>query len=230
MERILIIAGHPDDEVLGCGGTIAKCIRQGSQVRVAFLAEGITARYLLPEIETAKVQSEIRHRNQNAVKAMGVLGVPPEHVFVGQRYCCRLDQVPIIDLVKEIEHHIREFRPSQLFSHAADDPNIDHGLIHRALLAATRPLNISFLKSIYAFEVLSSTEWNPTRPFQPNVFHDITDFIDTKIQALAAYDNEMRQPPHPRSEQVVRALAAYRGAQAGLQYAEGFSLIRSICP
>lgn len=227
-ERVLVIAAHPDDEVLGCGGTIARFRDANAPVRVVFLAEGITARYDPPEFETPKVKAESAARNANAVKALALLGVEREAVFLAERPCCRLDQVPLIDLVKEVEGHIREFRPSQLLTHWGQDTNIDHCLAHRAVLAATRPIAIPYLRRILAFEVLSSSEWNTTTAFPANAFHDITGQIDRKLEAMAAYGDEMRQPPHPRSAQVIRGLASFRGAQAGVTYAEGFSLIRSL--
>lgn len=223
-----MVAAHPDDEVLGCGGTIAKFGESGAALRVVFLAEGITARYDPPDFAAPKVKEESQARNANAVKALAVLGVESEAVFVAERPCCRLDQVPLIDLVKEIEGHIREFRPSQILTHWGQDTNIDHCLVHRAVLAATRPIAIPFLRRILAFEVLSSSEWNTTAAFPAQAFHDITGQIERKLEAMAAYGDEMREAPHPRSAQVIRGLASFRGAQAGVPYAEGFSLIRSL--
>jgi LmbE family N-acetylglucosaminyl deacetylase len=227
-ERVLVVAAHPDDEVLGCGGTIAKMRSRGCDVRVVFLAEGITARYVPEQFTDPDVLRRIAKRNANALKALAILGVPSNECFVGSRYCCRLDQVPLIDLTKEIESHIREFRPTMMLTHATDDTNVDHGMVHRAVLAAARPLQGQPLRTLCSFEILSSTEWNPPRPFAPTLFHDITGFIDTKIAALAAYEDEMLPSPHPRSPEVLRALATYRGAQAGLKFAEGFALIRAI--
>lgn len=226
--RTLVVAAHPDDEVLGCGGTIARLRDAGAPVRVVFLAEGITARYDLPEFETASVRAEIDRRNQNAFRALDLLGVPREEVFTAERYCCRLDQVPLIELSKQIERHIRDFRPERLFCHAPDDVNVDHRIGHQATLAATRPLDPNGPRSILAFEVLSSTEWNPLKPFPANTFIDIASALDRKVAALAAYEGEMRTAPHPRSDEVVRALARFRGTQAGLAAAEGFTLVRSI--
>ena len=227
-ERILVVAAHPDDEVLGCGGTIARFRDSGAAVRIIFLAEGITARYQVAQFSDPDVILKSERRNRNAFTAAKILGVPPDQVFVEKRNCCRLDQMPLIDLVRQIEGHIEDFLPTRLFTHAADDPNVDHGLAHRAVLAAVRPLARPSLKVVYAFEVLSSTEWNPLRPFQSQAFFDVTTTIDRKVQALAAYDDEMRLPPHPRSEEVVRAQARFRGAASGSHYAEGFQLIRSL--
>lgn len=227
-ERILVVAAHPDDEVLGCGGTIANFIDSGASVRIIFLAEGVTARYLPEQFNDPEVLQKSKMRNNNAIKAGGILGVSPDQIFVEERHCCRLDQVPLIDLIRQIEKHISEFKPTRLFTHALDDPNVDHGLTHRAVLAAVRPASQSCIRAVYAFEVLSSTEWNPLRPFQCQTFFDITSNIERKVQALAAYEDEMRPIPHPRSAEVVRALAQFRGAAIGTHFAEGFQLIRSI--
>ena len=225
-----MVAAHPDDEVLGCGGTIAYHRAKADYVRVVFLAEGITARYSRDEFQTSRVVEESERRNENAIRALEILGVANEEVFTSERFCCRLDEVPQIELVKEVEHHVREWQPTRLFTHAADDPNVDHGLAHRAVIAAARPVVSPPLRSILTFEVLSSTEWNPTRPFPASIFTDITDQIELKVQALAAYEDEMRASPHPRSEEVVRALAKYRGAQIGVSFAEAFSVIRALYP
>lgn len=226
--RMLVIACHPDDEVLGCGGTIAKVRAAGGDVRVVFLAEGITARYNPPDFEEAAVKQEIEERNANAFKAMAILGVPRDQVFVNERYCCRLDQTPLIELTKEIENHIQDFRPDRIYGHAPDDANIDHQCGHKALLAAVRPLSRGFVPAVFAYEVLSSTEWNPLKPFAATAFIDVTEQIDSKVEALAAYGGEMRLAPHPRSGEVIRALAQFRGSQCGVAFAEGFSLVRSL--
>ncbi|MGB8276151.1 MAG: PIG-L deacetylase family protein [Alphaproteobacteria bacterium] len=227
-ERVLVVAAHPDDEVLGCGGTIARVRGRGAAVRVVFLAEGITARFDPAQFDTPDVQSRMARRNANAKRALAILGVEESEIFTQTRPCCRLDQVPMIDLVKQIETHIRDWRPTCLLTHSAHDPNVDHRLAFDAVLAASRPSKDSALKAVLSFEVLSSTEWNPAHPFAPTYFVDITDTIERKIAAMAAYEDEMRQPPHPRSPEVIRAQARLRGAQAGADYAEGFALLRLV--
>ncbi len=229
VERILVVAAHPDDEVLGCGGTIAKYRKVGYDVRVVFLAEGITARYRPDEFDLPEVTGKIERRNANAKRALALLDVDGKDVFTSLRHCCRLDQTPLIELTKEIERHLVDFKPTRLFTHSTDDTNVDHGFVHRAVLAAARPVaKERRLRAIYAFEVLSSSEWNTLQPFAPTIFHDITGHVDTKIAALAAYEDEMRAAPHPRSPDVVRALATFRGAQMGAAFAEGFVLVRGI--
>lgn len=225
---LLVIAAHPDDEVLGCGATIAKARGQGREVRVVFLAEGITARYSLEEARSEAVQRKSQIRNQNALKALAVLGVEAGAVHLGDRFCCRLDQVPQIDLVKEIEGHIRDFEPGEILTHWSQDTNVDHRAAHWAVLAATRPTGTPSVKRIMAFEVLSSSEWNTTAAFLGNAFQDVSAEMDRKIAAMAAYGDEMQAPPHPRSEEVIRALGRFRGAQVGVGYAEAFNLIRSL--
>lgn len=226
-ERVLVIAAHPDDEVLGCGGTIARYADAGAAVRVVFLAEGVTARFDPVEFSRPEVREWSERRNRNALRALAILGVPADQVFVHSRPCCRLDEVPLIDLTKQVERHIAEFRPTRVFTHSADDPNVDHGLAFRATLVAVRPLEGSPVRAVYSFEVLSSTEWNTTSPFTPTAFFDVGAGMDRKLAALAAYEDEMRPAPHPRSPEVLRALAQFRGAQAGVVFAEGFALVRS---
>ncbi|MCC9624267.1 PIG-L family deacetylase [Thalassospira sp. MA62] len=227
-ERILVIAAHPDDEVLGCGATLAKYRASGSPVRVVFLAEGVTARFSPDQFDSPEVREKSARRNANALRAMAELGIEANDVFLAERPCCRLDQVPLIDLTKQIEAHIRDFQPTRLFTHSSDDPNVDHGMAHRATLPAVRPLSDQSLKAVFAFEVLSGTEWNPLKPFAPTVFHDVSEFMEQKVAALAAYEDEMLPAPHPRSPEVLQALGRFRGAQAGVPYAEGFVLIRGL--
>jgi LmbE family N-acetylglucosaminyl deacetylase len=225
-DKALVVAAHPDDDILGCGGAIARYRSLGVEVRVIFLAEGVTARFRDEELNDAEVIAKSEQRNRNALKALDILSVPSEQVFLNTRHCCRLDQVPLIHLVKEIEYHLDEFKPDQVLCHSAHDVNIDHRITNEALRAAIRPLAGCPVKSVLNFEVLSSTEWNTAAPFAPTVFADITEFIDLKIIALAAYGDEMQPSPHPRSEEVLKALATYRGTQAGVRYAEGFNLFR----
>ncbi|MBX9829356.1 MAG: PIG-L family deacetylase [Xanthobacteraceae bacterium] len=226
-ERLLVIAAHPDDETLGCGGTIARFRQAGAAVRVVCLAEGTSVRFPRAEIEGAKARAALAEREGNAKKAVALLGVVDGELFLDWRVCCELDTMPQVELVRAIERHVREFRPTRLYTHAASDTNVDHRAVHWAALTAARPLWPG-LKQIAAFEVPSSTDWNPSAPFAPTLFVDISETIKTKLAAAAAYGSEMPAPPHSRSIESLEALARMRGSQAGVMYAEGFQLLRGL--
>ncbi|WP_339859768.1 PIG-L deacetylase family protein [Thalassospira alkalitolerans] len=227
-ERILVVAAHPDDEVLGCGGVISKARSVNIPVRVIFLAEGITARFAPEDFDSQEVRSKIDRRHRNGTKAMKLLGVDEKEIFFNTRYCCRLDSVPQIDITKEIEDHIHDFLPTKIYTHSEADANVDHRCAFWSMLAASRPIPSRPTVDVLTFEVLSSTEWNPTVPFAPNVFVDISQWLEAKLAAMVAYEDEMHLAPHPRSEEVIRALATYRGTQCGVKAAEGFRLVRSL--
>ena len=226
--RTLVVAAHPDDEILGCGGTLAKLASCGEEIAVLFVAEGESARFSYDQLESTSVKQKIEERYSNAVTALESVGVSPTNVTFLNFPCCRLDQIPIIELTKKIEEKVSSFNPSCIFCNAANDINIDHRVVFNATLAAARPLKSPSLRSIYCFEVLSSTEWNTTRPFQPTHFECITNFIDQKIEAMRIYGKELMDFPHSRSEQGIKALASYRGMQVGVKAAEGFELIRRL--
>lgn len=141
----------------------------------------------------------------------------------------RFDVKPILDWVQIIEEHIEKFKPEIIFTHSKSDLNRDHQIIHEAVLIATRPMIDETVREIYAFEVLSSTEWNFSSSFSPNVFYDITKYLADKKRVLAEFfNNEMREYPHPRSYRGVEVLAQMRGMQVGCEYAEAFELVRIV--
>ena len=227
-DKILVIAAHPDDEILGCGGTIAKLKKKGNEIRVFFAAEGITARYLKKDFNTLKVKREIETRNLQSIQALKILGINKKYISFGNRRCCRLDQIPLIDLVKDIENKLDEIKPNVIFTHWHNDLNIDHKIVNQAVCVAIRPINRSYIKEILCFEILSSTEWNTKSAFNPNCFFDITKFIFKKCSAFSKFKKEIKPWPHSRSKEVIKSLAIFRGSQVGLKYAEGFSLIKRI--
>jgi LmbE family N-acetylglucosaminyl deacetylase len=224
-DRLLVVAAHPDDETLGCGGTIARFRQIGAAVRVVCLAEGTSVRFPRAEIMSAAAKAALAERETNARKALVILGVTENEIVLDRRTCCELDTVPQVELVKAIEAHIRDFRPTRLYTHAAGDTNIDHRMVHWAALTAARPLWPELIE-IAAFEIPSSTDWNPGVPFAPTLFVNITDALKTKLAAARAYGAEMPAPPHARSIENIEALARVRGAQAGVAFAEAFQLIR----
>tara|TARA_Y100001970_G_C14191029_1_gene835399 strand:+ start:1179 stop:1880 length:702 start_codon:yes stop_codon:yes gene_type:complete len=224
-KNILLVCAHPDDEILGCGGTLSILKKNKCKIKVLILSEGITARYDKKLFKSKKVLKEIKERNINCMKANAVLGIK-DIVFLNN-LCCRLDQVPIIDITKKIEKVITSFKPSIIFTHNSNDVNIDHKICHNACIAACRPVNKTFIEKIYTFEVLSSTEWNTNTNFKPQTFVDISNVIDLKIKSLLKYENEILKNPNSRSIEKIKSLASYRGAFIGVKDAEAFQLIRS---
>jgi LmbE family N-acetylglucosaminyl deacetylase len=228
MNRILIVAAHPDDEILGCGGLIAKRVAE-ARIKVAFLAEGTTCRYPVERAGDPEVLRDLQTRTESATKALARLGITD--VEFHNLPCGRLDQVPIIDLNKIIERTLTEFRPDTVLTHAEDDVNNDHRIVYRSVVMATRPGGLVHIPNLLTFETQSSTEWNFASPFAPNYFEELTAAqVATKWDALACYTTEVREYPHPRSREGIEVLARYRGMQAGVEYAEALRIVRMIVP
>ncbi len=226
--NVLVVGAHPDDEILGCGGTMARLVREGHEVRIAILAEGISSRY--PHREDAD-QQQLQHLHARAQQAADKVGA--KELVLCKLPDNRLDTVPLLDVVRTVEDLVARFRPDIIYTHHPGDLNIDHGVAYRAVLTATRPMSGQCVRDVYAFEVPSSTEWafqSLAPPFRPNVFVDIADSLETKIAALACYDTEIRKFPHPRSAEALRAIATRWGSVVGLQAVEAFELIRSVRP
>jgi len=222
--NVLIVAAHPDDEALGCGGTIARHSAEGDRVEVAFLADGVTSRD-----SGADHTDEISRRRQAALAAAEILGVSEVHF--GDLPDNRLDSVGILSLAQVVESLMRDAEPDVIYTHHAHDLNVDHRLVHEAVMTASRPLPGSRVSLILAFETASSTEWRSPQaahPFAANWYVDITDTLAVKMLALKAYGEEMRLWPHPRSPEAVGHLAHWRGATVGRGAAEAFVLARHI--
>lgn len=222
-KKVLVVVAHPDDEVLGCGGTIAKHIDNGDIVSVLILADGETSR------EAKDIESKVLTR-QNAAKAANqVLGV--EDLVVCEYPDNRLDTIPLLTLVQEIEVCLNLGTPEIIYTHNSKDVNIDHRVVHDAVIAAVRPEPNKRVKEIYFFEIPSSTEYRPTtsaNPFAPNYFVDIAKFLDKKVLSLTEYKSELRDFPHPRSIEAIKCLAKWRGASVGVYAAEAFEVGRII--
>jgi len=222
----LVVAAHPDDEVLGCGGTAARLSADGEDVILAIMGEGITSRApARGPAENPAVQA-IEEDSRKAAQILGAKDV--RHFGLPDN---RFDTVALLDVVKLVEGLIEELAPTVVYTHHGGDLNVDHRMVFQAVLAATRPLPGQPVTAVYSFEVNSSTEWAFQRmgaPFQPNVFVDIGATVDRKVEALEAYAGEIRPFPHPRSADGVRASARRWGATAGVAAAEAFELIREI--
>lgn len=221
-KTVLVVAAHTDDEALGCGGTIARHVAEGDIVYAVFLADGVTSR---PDA----TPEELEQRNAAAEKAHKILGITKAYMLGFPDN--RMDSVPLLDIVKKLEAVIEELKPQVVYTHHHGDLNIDHRITHHATLTACRPIPGSPVSEIYAFEVLSASEWNTpgNNPFIPNVFVDISQYLETKMKALAAYELEMREPPHSRSLENARRLSEFRGSLAGLGAAEAMISVRVIC-
>jgi len=216
---VLIVAAHPDDEVLGCGVTINKYTKMGNKVYVIYMSDGVTSR---------NEDSNIEMRNSAAFSSCQILGAEtPKFLCLPDN---KMDTIPFLDIVQSLEKLIDTINPSIVFTHHSGDLNIDHRLTHDAVLTACRPTPDSFVREIYSFEVLSSTEWGVFNHnfFIPTKFVDIVDTFDQKMQALHSYNEEMREFPHSRSFESVRSLAIIRGSSVGIELAECFQTIRII--
>jgi len=223
MNRALIIAAHPDDDILGCGGVISRSKRyyDNTVYKVIFIAEGSTCRFDDPESPEAR--NEILKRNLDGIEALKYLKVDDQHFY--NLPCGRLDQVPQIEINKIIENEINEFKPDTVFTHSKCDSNIDHHKVYDATIIATRPG--CGVNKVLSYEVLSSTEWGFSKSFTPNVFFKLSEEdIINKWNALSKYESELKEYPYPRSQKGIKSLAQYRGIQSGNEYAEAFQLIR----
>lgn len=222
MKKILVIAAHPDDEILGCGGTMARLANEGNHVYTVILGEGITSRDNTRHRDSR--EAEIADLKKQIHDANHLLGV--KEVFTFDLPDNRFDSVPLLDVVKIVEQVKEKIKPDIIFTHFENDLNIDHGVTYRAVLTATRPMQGETVKEIYSFEVLSSTEWNFPLSFSPDCFIDITGTVDLKESAMSKYKSELRPYPHPRSLMGIRLQAETWGMKTGLGFAEAFKTIR----
>jgi len=226
MKKALIIAAHPDDDILGCAGLMSK-YRDQVEFRVVFVAEGSSCRFNKEQLHDDVVVKAIEERNFYGVKALEILGVNSYYFY--NFACGRLDQVAIIEINKIIEKEIQNFKPDTIFTHSFEDTNNDHIIVHRATQMATRPGSRAFVEKVYTYEVLSSSEWRFTHTFTPNYFESLSEEdVRNKWLSLAEYESEIKEFPYPRSEEGIFALAKFRGIQSGNTYAESFKLIRQI--
>jgi len=218
---VLVIVAHPDDEVLGCGGTIVKHLKEGDDVAIVFMTNGESSR------DNSNLDN-ITCRNKDCEEALKVMNVKSVMHFDFPDNM--MDQVPLLEVTKSIETAIDKFKPSIVYTHFSDDLNVDHRITHQAVMTACRPQSWSPVKSIFCFEVLSATEWNShtKSKFNPNKFVDVSGVWSIKLLALEKYSKELRPFPHSRSIETIEALSIYRGATVGLKKAEAFQIERII--
>ena len=214
-DRILVIAAHPDDELLGCGGTIALHTRAGDHVTAAVACEGESLHY-------GEDTQEQRTHIEAAARALGteqtrLLGFPDQ----------KLDKITLTEIITPLEILVREVRPKTIYCQHGGDINRDHELLFKALLVATRPTE-TFIESIYAFDTASSTEWAFPRTFIPDTWVDISSTLHVKLEAMNCYKRELREYPHPRSLQALEFRAKAWGNQTCLEAAEVFMTVRRV--
>ena len=221
--NILIIAAHPDDEVLGCGGTVAKMSKNGDNVDVLIISDGVSSRNLKDKV----LKKNLILRRKACKLSCDLLGInkPDFENFPDNQ----LDKIPLLKITRVIEKKIKKIKPNIIFTHHWGDLNIDHQKISKAVITACRPQKSNNVKTLLFFEIPSSTEWQISSKknlFSPNWFFDISSTINLKIKALKFYKSELKKSPHPRSLAVIKTLAEWRGAVVGSKAAEAFELGR----
>lgn len=221
---VLVVAAHPDDEILGCGATIARHADDGDRVHILIMGEGAAARG-----ESGSFEDAIDALRDAARRAAAILGAEtPRFASLPDN---RMDSLDLLDVIKVVEKHMSDIRPNIVYTHHGGDLNIDHRLTHDAVATACRPVPDTSAVAFYTFETVSSTEWATGSigpAFSPNRYVDVERQLDRKFAALDCYHSEMRPYPHARSTEAIRALASLRGAQVGMRCAEAFMVIREL--
>lgn len=224
--NVLVVAAHPDDELLGCGGTAARLVREGHSVYTAILGEGITSRHDQRAVADPSALQSLHGCSQRVADLLGVKelslhGLPDN----------RFDSLPLLDVVKVVEQLIDRWHPTSVYTHHGGDLNVDHQVVSRAVLTATRPTEGHPVRELYMFEIASSTEWGFQQlapVFKPNVFVDIKDTLSVKLEGMRQYESEARRFPHPRSAEALTAIAQRWGSVVGRQAVEAFEAVRLI--
>jgi len=228
-KKILVVVAHPDDELLGLGGTMYKLIKTYScNIRVVILGEGLTSRSDSRDVEKWQAELETHRSNiENARKKIGY-----ESVGIYDFPDNRFDTVALLDIIKVVEKEKQNFRPEIIFTHHGGDVNIDHQRTFEAVITSARPMNDETVKSIISFETPSGTEWRAStdpKHFIPNLFIEIEeDGLQAKIEGMENYEFEKREYPHPRSPKALKIQAQRWGIVVGKKYAEAFSVVRII--
>lgn len=220
--KVLVVASHPDDETIGCGGAIAKHVYEGDQVAIITLTNGVSSR-----LESNEGDQKIR--KDSAINAIDSLGA--NWLAAGDFPDNRIDEIPLIEVIQFIEEQKKIFYPDIIYVHSPTDLNIDHRIAAEAVLTAYRPQPEENYSEIRFFEIASSSDFTVKKlhnKFEPNLFVNIEKFWEKKLEALKFYDLEMREKPHSRSYERIKTLAEYRGAESGINLAEAFEVVRRI--
>ena len=220
MAKVLVIAPHPDDEVLGCGGTIVKYVREGSEVHLCIVTKAYPPEW--PE-------EEVKKRREEVLKVNEILGI--KKTFFLDLPTLKLDTIPQKELNNVIIQVVNEVQPEVLYIPHKGDVNKDHRLVFDAVMVLVRPKPGSVIKKVLSYETLSETEWAAPfieNAFVPNIYVDISETLEVKLRAMSEYSSELKEYPHPRSLDAISALAKIRGASVGVRAAEAFMLVREI--
>ncbi len=219
MNKVLVIAAHPDDESLGCGGTIKKHTNNGDRVRVLYMTNGESSR-------NNKKTGSIKKRLKSAMQSKKILGI--EEIKFLNLPDNEMDKISLLKIVKKIEKYLNLFKPTIIYTHHHGDLNIDHRITFQAVMTACRPQPSSIIQQVFSFEIPSSTDFQSSNvgPFLPNLFIDIDKTIADKMESLKSYSSEMRDNPHSRSMENVLNLAKYRGGTVGKKFCEAFFVVR----
>jgi N-acetylglucosamine malate deacetylase 1 len=226
-KKVLVVAAHPDDEILGLGGTLLKHFTAGDNISIMFMSDGVTGRDFYYDF--TKREQEIKERKNMAFEAGKLFGC--DDITFLDFPNLRLDKQYFLEITKLIEERVADVAPDIVYTHFSGDTNIDHRITHDACIAALRPLPNKKVASLRLFEVCSSTEYSVQslrNDFVPNLFNDITAFASQKTQLLRCYKYEMRDFPHPRSEKSIEARDVFRGTSVGVASAEAFIEVRRI--
>jgi LmbE family N-acetylglucosaminyl deacetylase/RimJ/RimL family protein N-acetyltransferase len=224
VKRALVVAAHPDDEVLGAGATMAVLADRGCEVHALVLGEGVGARFS----ENKRPEEEVQRLARQVRDAAAILGATPHQLDLPDN---RFDSLDMLDVIHAVERFKEELRPDLVLTHHPGDMNVDHRITCNAVLTAFRPVKGEPRVTVLAFETLSSTEWNPPpngTPFVPNWFEDASPGLQRKIEAMAVYTDELRDWPHPRSLEGIRVAARRWGMTVGFEAAEPFMLLRYV--
>ena len=219
--KYMILAAHPDDEVLGCGATAARLSKEGHEVLPIILCENASVRY-----DGERMKKEIEEFSRKSSNILGIekpvfLGLPDQ----------KLDKYSALEMARIIEDVIRKYEPETIFTHHGGDINKDHQIVFEATLVATRPVPNCKVKNVYSYETISSTEWAYTEfysNFKPTLFFDVTTTLDLKINAFGQYIPEVKDYPHPCSLRSIEIRAKDWGSRVGLRAAEAFQIVRCL--
>ena len=233
--KILVLAAHPDDEVLGMGGTIKKLSKKGNDIKIIFMSTGILSRRKIESKVSKQVftkdwmeknESKLKSLRGDAKRAGKILGV--NEIEFMDFPDNEMDTISNLQITKTIENTIDDFKPTTVYTTPQYDVNVDHTSMFHATLTATRPRKNYHVKKVFSFEVLSSTEWYFPVSFTPNTFVDISKEFVSKIKAIKAYKNEIREFPHPRSIEALDVITKRWGSVSGFNHAEAFKLVRTL--